>query len=139
GASVDGDPLAAPNPLGGGAGAQNGRNVILSRDDRAVAERAADVGDHARGEREERRPGGRRDPGDKDVAWTHLVERLRTVNNPGRAGHLPGAGGDSFEDVTFGLAGPRGQHSADVDAKEAGSALDRQGHRWSDRALLFPG
>ena len=55
-------------------GTQYRGDLILARDDRAVTERAADVGDDAGRHREQRRPGGRRDLGDEDVALTHLVK-----------------------------------------------------------------
>jgi phosphoenolpyruvate-protein kinase (PTS system EI component) len=64
--------------------------VVLAGDNRAVAERAANVGDDARGQGEEGRPGGRGDAGDQDVAVTHLGELLRAVDDARRAGDLAG-------------------------------------------------
>ena len=64
-------------------GAQHGGDAVLTGDDRAVAERPADVGDHGGRAGEQRRPGRCGDGGDQHLPGLQPGEVLRPLEHPG--------------------------------------------------------
>src|SRR4051794_2538132 len=95
GIAVDRNALVAGDAFCGDACPEHGRNMVFASDDRAVAERAADVGDHARSEGKERRPRGGGDLGDEDVTRLHARELLGPGDDARGRRDLAWAGADA--------------------------------------------
>ena len=95
GVAVDQDQLTAADPPGRDGGAEHGRNAVLPRHDRAVAERTSNVGDDARGHGEQRSPCRCRDAGHQHIAGLHQAEVLGSAEDSSRrsdgSGTRPGA------------------------------------------------
>ena len=87
--------------LGGDPRPKHGRDAILSRHNRAVRERSANVRDHARGPRKQRSSGRGGDRGHEYVAGFHLRKVLRAVYHAGLRGDAPRAGGNPLDQVAF--------------------------------------
>src|SRR5215204_4908760 len=96
---VNADVLSAPDAAGRYGGPEHGRDAVLSRHDRAMAQGSADVRDHRRGHREERRPSRRGDGRHEHLPRVHLAEVLRAAQHARRGRDLARAGGNAPDGV----------------------------------------
>src|ERR687897_1122276 len=88
---IDTDPLAGSDPLGRHACPQNGGDVVLPGDDRAVCQDPAYVGNQSSRLGEERRPRGSRGGTHQNRARLHPREVVRRADDAGGSGHPAGA------------------------------------------------
>ena len=137
--SIDHDTLSTANALSCYTCAQDCGDVILASHDGTVAERTAYIGDDSRGKGKEWCPGGRCDPCHENIAWSHVFELLRSVNDSRRSGDTPRAGRNSFQYIPCGLVNTRRGKNTEVNAQEAETAFERQGRWRRNLAFAFPG
>src|SRR5262249_30241287 len=84
GRAVDAQTLAGADLSGRAASTDHGRKPILAADDRGVRHDAADVGDRGGDLREDRRPGGRGDRADEDLAVADVGDLLHGLDDARR-------------------------------------------------------
>src|SRR5918995_1061313 len=98
---VDADPLARSDALGRHAGPENGGDVVLPGDDRAVCQDPAYVGHQTARLGEERRPRGGRGGAHQDRARLHPQEVVWRADDAGRSTHLTGADSEATQGSAF--------------------------------------
>lgn len=99
GIAIDGDQLATDDAPGRIASSHDRRNAILSSDNRAMCENAADVRGQPQSLRKQWRSGRSRIWADEDRILPHFLEVVWREDHACRTGNLAGADGETVQPV----------------------------------------